>query len=342
MQTALFVTISIIVFLECSNADELNPKLLKRAKRMFQQKERQYAKEKGISRELKSFIDSHRNQEASDRVKRGELEKLDKSHMYIIKDGEVMPLTDVNIPEISIITNPTVASDLGVTGGPGGSTKCYKKGEENNSTGRLAEDFTVLPLVVPLGADIYRNGGGGGGNSHDDMIIDRIMDDVENLEKIKHSKSWKHGIDGASCNVSGAWISTAGGMELTIPQIDQNMTGRVELKRTVSPIMTSGFLSEGDWSMICQTPFQHSSMVLLVATRKEGKKIATFIGECRVCGTSEVISGDWMIGRSSTDCRDQKASHAMLSDVFRKDNVDMLHDHHLSELIRPTHIPDNL
>lgn len=57
-----------------------------------------------------------------------------------------------------------------------------------------------------------------------------------------------------------------------------------------------------------------------------------FLGECRVCDGSETITGDWLVGRTSSDCKDQKASHSFVSDVFRKNNVETLREAHMKKM----------
>ncbi|XP_049819353.1 uncharacterized protein LOC109595210 isoform X2 [Aethina tumida] len=358
----ILIFLSVIISIQSSLPNkETNPDLLARAKRNFQRRQRRFVLEQGVSPDLQSFINSFQS------IKRSKRTDFDKSHMYVIKDGEVVPLADVHVPDISSLTSNSDSQDKETTKisqvpiAPAaiaavenvqnfpphenisnaskpcpGTSDLISNNSVNNSTngttngalGKMAQDFTVLPLVVPLGDD-----SGHMGNAKDDLIIDRILEDVEGLAQMKHSKSSKFsGIDGSACNATGSWISTAGGMELTIPLTEGNETKKVELRKTISPLSSPGFLLEGGWSLSAQLPFQHSSIVLLLGTRKEGKKIATFIGECKVCGGSEMISGDWMIGRASSDCKDQKAAHSMLSDVLRKDNVQQLHESHMKEL----------
>lgn len=156
-------------------------------------------------------------------------------------------------------------------------------------------------------------------------------------------------VSGFICNLNGSWISDAAGMRFDI--MYKNSTRkkfRIHVADRIPP-NEDGFLCDGNWTVFGELPFFHSGMVIALAVHEKDKHIATFIGtsgttplsffcnlavvgECRICEGSESVTGTWLVGRSSRDCKDQKAAHKILSDVWRREQGHMLRKKHLQQL----------
>ncbi|KAJ8944308.1 hypothetical protein NQ314_009498 [Rhamnusium bicolor] len=169
---------------------------------------------------------------------------------------------------------------------------------------------------------------------NDAAFLNKVLQDVQELVKYeKEGKSLSN--EGSLCNVMGDWDSDAGGMQLRIDA--GNNTSRTPDIKLVErePQVEGGFLCDGRWNITGHLPFNHSSVMILIAVSNRRKRVATFIGECRICEGTETITGDWMVGRGSRNCKDRQESHTFFSDVLRKNNIRPLQKAHLKE-ITPT------
>lgn len=102
-----------------------NAKLYQVSKRHLISKEREYLKSNPLSKELRSFIQRYKRKTNHYNKKREEDKQLDKENMYVVKDGDILPISEVD------------ASGR----------------EDNDVKFTHADDddkFTVLPLIVPV------------------------------------------------------------------------------------------------------------------------------------------------------------------------------------------------
>lgn len=111
----------------------------------------------------------------------------------------------------------------------------------------------------------------------------------------------------------------------------------------------NGFMSFKDWNTTLTYPYANNSQYIIIngwnnrdqilATfmgelnfRLWGLSHAKILGECRVCRKRELLQGNWLIVSHSRDCESLGTTAKLISDVFRRDNIDKLRKQHLSEL----------
>lgn len=107
---------------EMSSNLRRNARLYEISKRNLLSKEREYLKSNPLSNELRSFINRYKRR-TKHIVKRDDEKLIDKEHMYVVKDGEIVPFSEMN--------NSSKVLDVKFTNG-------------------LDDKFTVLPLIVPV------------------------------------------------------------------------------------------------------------------------------------------------------------------------------------------------
>ncbi|XP_048525014.1 uncharacterized protein LOC109536199 isoform X2 [Dendroctonus ponderosae] len=164
--------------------------------------------------------------------------------------------------------------------------------------------------------------------------LNRVLEDVQNL--IVASKKGKGSSkEGALCNVSGYWDSDAGGISFHIKKTDSETEIAM---RSTEPPSEDGFIAQDKWNATARIPFSQSSQIIITLTAYKGRRVALFLGECRICDGSETITGDWVLGRTSSDCKDQKAAHSFISDIFRKNNIEKLREAHIKKISTMTTI----
>ncbi|XP_050304995.1 uncharacterized protein LOC126742385 isoform X1 [Anthonomus grandis grandis] len=365
----LVTTILILLVFPSSEDDQ---ELWERAKRELAERTREYIKNNPISDELRSFIEELSKTASEDRKRRFSRSKLDNpfkqadhqrrkrqeySNLYAIKDGDVVPLYKIeenlntasnlgdnftvvpliipiplenNITLKSTSVEPTIESFGGVDGGKailgrGQALAAVHAAKMNqaaiNSDGKEATEETVVDSLVE---DKLKSTKG------DDSVtaLSRVLEDVQNLINAQ-SKGKKSSKEGNLCNVTGYWDSELGGVTFHIKKKDNGTA--ISMKPTEPP-SEEGFIGEQKWNISARIPFPQSAQVIITLTAHKGRRVALFLGECRVCDGSETITGDWLVGRTSSDCKDQKASHSFVSDVMRKNNVQTLRAAHLAAL----------
>ncbi|CAG2053669.1 unnamed protein product [Timema podura] len=121
--------------------------------------------------------------------------------------------------------------------------------------------------------------------------------------------------DGSTCHIGGSWVSEVAGMSVIIAE---KTTGdfRVHLENTSN--LQNGTLSI-KWKVSGQAPFGHGGPFHLVATDFQNKKIATFVGQCRVCEGMDMIIGVWQFLQHAHDCKDVLLASTQRQDVFKRE-----------------------
>ncbi|KAJ8950635.1 hypothetical protein NQ318_010834 [Aromia moschata] len=289
--------------------------------------------------------------------------QVDKDKMYVVQDGEIIPLKDVSAP---VNGEPTgdfttiicTENSVGDSSGDGeGSSSIGDSRDDVIESGNMAQikdvrneaadDTTHLPATA-------KGKHGNGETSSEEAIVndtgttrnkeylDKVIEDFQEL--ISHEKEETYSNEGAPCSVVGDWDSDAAGMQIRIQHCSSSPNGPHKLTVKLverEPPKEDGLLCSGQWEISGQEPFNHSSLVVLTAVSKKSKKVISFIGECRICDGAETISGNWMEGRSSRNCKDRLGTHSFHSDVLRKNNVRKLQRTHLQELTT-TQLPSTL
>nr|CAD7405196.1 unnamed protein product [Timema poppensis] len=121
--------------------------------------------------------------------------------------------------------------------------------------------------------------------------------------------------DGSTCHIGGSWASEVAGMNVIIAE---KTTGdfKVHLENTSN--LQNGTLSI-KWKVSGQAPFGHGGPFHLIATDFQNKKIATFVGQCRVCEGMDMIIGVWQFLQHAHDCKDVLLASTQRQDVFRRE-----------------------
>ncbi|XP_076264343.1 uncharacterized protein LOC143198755 isoform X2 [Rhynchophorus ferrugineus] len=322
LMTFFYVVITIIFMISLpTNITNDEETEWKEAKRELARKTREYLRQNPPSPELIRFIESIR--------KNNRKKRQDHNNMYAIKDGEVVPLDKI-------------------------------EQELNNADNNLGENFTVVPLLIPIPLennvtlkhrytteDNYEVKTNRYGKVRDDTtskeeqrspsteetVIDsliekklksttdaaqlnKVLEDVENL--INSQKKGRSPNEGALCNVVGYWDSRASGMNFHIKKTDSG--DEITAVRS-EPAVEDGFMIGEHWNVTAQIPFEQKAQVIISAVSRE----------CRICEGGETITGDWIVSRPSSGCKDQKASHAFFADIMRKNNIETLREDHLKK-----------
>ncbi|RZC27699.1 uncharacterized protein BDFB_004246 [Asbolus verrucosus] len=321
-----------LIIITLSKASESKDKQLNIAltKRSLLEREREFFKSQPVSEDLRAFIERYKRKDAESREKRSQ--NIDEN-VYILQNGQLVPIRSI---------------------------KGHKRSEDERKND--VEGFTVVPLVIPLisrqsenklpktrnlneeltkseapvaaapvavsidqpvtrkaesepiaandVSSVEEEGEDNNRTQEETQVLHKILEDVEGLMQWKHEGNKKEGV---LCNLNGSWISDAAGMRFDI--CFKNST-RKKFKIHVAdkiPPSEVGFLCDGNWTVFGELPFLHS-------------------GECRVCEGSETVTGTWLIGRSSRDCKDQNAAHKILSDVWKREQGHTLRKKHLQQL----------
>ncbi|CAH1973425.1 unnamed protein product [Acanthoscelides obtectus] len=333
-QYSLMILI-LISALEISNGTPVDSRLHKLSKRRLLERELEYLKEQPLSEDLQSFIR---------RVKRSKKEshykvKRDSDDSIILSDNENLcndmsttacsttyeistasiAATSASTVETTQPPTTTEATTITTVKTTFSTTVATTTTPVNVTSSTASTSTTVLPSTIGMKEAVDEEKQEEA--RLEPQLLTKVVDDVQELLKISQEDSAK-GPESSMCNVTGDWDSNAGGMQL---RLDSKTNGThenpsVELVDLEPPPRNPGFLSH-DWTMKAHVPFLHSSVVLLTAYHNYMKKIAVFIGECRVCENQESITGSWMVGRKSRSCKDREETHQFFTDVLRKNNV---------------------
>ncbi|CAH1098887.1 unnamed protein product [Psylliodes chrysocephalus] len=170
-------------------------------------------------------------------------------------------------------------------------------------------------------------------------LLGKVMKDVQELIRYENAAKTSEG-DASLCNITGDWDSFAGGMQIRFFNRFHPQAPNVKIVPQEPPM--NGFLTESSWNATSLVPFKHSSLVALTAVSNKGKKIANFLGECRICEGSESITGHWMVRRRSKNCKDREEANTFISDVLRKNNVRKLRKEHLNQVSTSSNLDADL
>ncbi|CAG9864714.1 unnamed protein product [Phyllotreta striolata] len=315
--------------LESHFADE---DIFKIVKRNLICREKEYLKTRPLSENLKDFIKRAKRHNKGKRNKDVIQEK-----MYILKGGEVVPFKQLNIRDTGeyntkgdallqgrftvvplIIPRENTSSEIDQ------ETTCIDDEEMTTNTTttsnttaleKVTDEYDMVPIEATTKGE----------------LIGKVIKDIKELVNFER-KSRPQG-EASLCNVTGDWDSFAGGMQLRITFAFANPTPKVP-RIAIVPLEPpgEGFLTDNTWNATGISPFPNSSMISLTMVSSTSKKIATFLGECRICDGSESVTGFWMLRRRSKNCKDREEANAFFSDVLRKNNVRRLQHEHLEEI----------
>ncbi|XP_067006697.2 uncharacterized protein [Anabrus simplex] len=157
-------------------------------------------------------------------------------------------------------------------------------------------------------------------------VLLKIMNE---LEEIKLDRSAAGGKEGLPCQVGGSWVSDIAGIRLDM-DVMANGTMLVHVANRVPP-KDSGLLT-CSWIFEGEAPFQRSGLFSIFAKNPVTKRLASFLGQCRVCGGSEMVTGMWLIAREPRDCRDTHLSVTQHPDVFRREMLHLLKNKKLRDV----------
>ncbi|XP_066256325.1 uncharacterized protein [Euwallacea similis] len=312
-----------------------------------------YVKRNPMSHELQAFIEN---------LRRPERQKRQNRNIYAIEDGEVVPLvkleenlvTESNLGEnftvVPLIIPIPLRNDVTLRKRAGTTVNdSYSDSSAGSTTtGRQtvtekSKSYTVDVKIGDQKGDITESSVSKTEETMVDSLINerlkstsetsqlqRVLKNMQNLIDASDKGSTK---EGALCNVEGYWDSTSAGMTFHIKIVDGE--AKVTMNN-LEPTSEDGFISKDKWNISAKQPFVKSAQIILTLNSYNARRVALFLGECRVCEGSETITGDWLVGRPSSDCKDQKASHSFVSDVFRKNNVETLREAHLKKIFTTT------
>ncbi|XP_063930954.1 uncharacterized protein LOC135143046 isoform X2 [Zophobas morio] len=315
-----------------------------------------------MSEDLKSFIQRYKrrneNPDKLEDTRKKRSQDLDENLLYVIQNGQLVPFRNIKeskrseelnmeqegytvvpliiplnmrAPGVKLIKTRTLSEEMekplakdeksGASVAPVsaiGSSTAASVGSDKGAEGASGTPPTAL-----------EEEGSDNNTKEETQVLHRILEDVEGLMQWKHEGNKKEGV---LCNLNGSWISDAAGMRFDICYKNSTRKKfRIHVADRIPP-NEDGFLCDGNWTVFGELPFLHSGMVIALAVHEKDKHIATFIGECRTCEGSETVTGTWLIGRSSRDCKDQKAAHKVLSDVWKREQGHTLRKKHLEQI----------
>ncbi|CAH1174187.1 unnamed protein product [Phaedon cochleariae] len=320
--------------------------LLNIIKKNFLSREKEYLKKQPLSDDLKSFIQRVKRR-ANPPKKRDSFQNADTEHMYVVHNGDIVPLSDIKdrgLESNFIESNGDVTLD----------DRQFPSVNENvTETCEETPRGTFAALALETSTKVTKritDGSDGHGSATEEQseesdsdspnesttanvkLLSKVIKDVEDL--IKYQNDAKPTSETTLCNVTGDWDSYAGGMQLRIYLRENTHNPKVRIVPREPPM--EGFLSATKWNVTALVPYRHSSMIAIMAVSQKGRRIAAFIGECRVCEGDETISGNWMVTRRSKSCKDREEANTFISDVLRKNNIRRLQAAHLSEITSST------
>ncbi|XP_065161160.1 uncharacterized protein [Atheta coriaria] len=170
-------------------------------------------------------------------------------------------------------------------------------------------------------------------DSNPAVLLDHVLKEVSALKTGAKSGS----TNSSDCNIEGQWLSESAGGLFTLNKM-VGMSGQerqempLERKRSHDHVH-NGFMSFKDWNTTLTYPYANNSQYIIInGWNNRDQILATFMGECRVCRKRELLQGNWLIVSHSRDCESLGTTAKLISDVFRRDNIDKLRKQHLSEL----------
>ncbi|XP_064214225.1 uncharacterized protein LOC103312381 isoform X1 [Tribolium castaneum] len=326
------------------------------AKRSLLEREREFFKTRPMSPDLRSFIQRYKRKnfdkrQSEKRNKRSQ--EIAENQLYIVQNGQLVPLRNMKgfkrseekKPEPEGFTVVPLVIPINMKNPAVKFVKTRMLSEENaqlksgavpagQAGGGAPEASTPAPQneeAKPPEVEEMISGEEENSNStrEEKEVLHKILQDVEGLMQWKSEGNKKEGV---ICNINGSWISDAAGMRFDVCY--QNSTRkkfRIHVADRIPP-NEDGFLCDGNWTVFGEIPFMHSGMVIALAVHEKDRHIATFIGECRICEGSETVTGTWLVARSSRDCKDQKAAHKVLSDVWKREQAHTLRKKHLQKI----------
>lgn len=163
--------------------------------------------------------------------------------------------------------------------------------------------------------------------------IRQIYDTVDNIRQGKLGRSSSGIVNGMNCNFNGSWLSTVAGMRIDLNQTDDR-TFSVSLASKVPPPKGGLLYTENctDWLLSARLAMKKTSILQLTGVNEKEKKLAVFLGECRVCNDKSLVYGHWMVLRESRDCEDIFSTQETYSDVWRSEGLHTLRLHNLQML----------
>ncbi|XP_057655135.1 uncharacterized protein LOC130893231 [Diorhabda carinulata] len=343
-----------------NDKDELS--ILQRAKRNLLCKEKEYLKNQPMSEQLRKFISRYKRKA---KIPKSRI-KHDIEDMYVLDNGNIVPLNQIKIRNVneeyytssqastqqwkftvlpvilpktrdSCSTVSTVESTSPVTtfsittpsettsiisatiDDTNTSSKIHKtttKTEEKTEESYVESDDENIPSEVTTKG----------------KLLSKVIQDVQELIKFENQPKTEGEL--GTCNVTGDWDSYAGGVQIRISPNSNPKTPKIEIVPREPPM--DGFLNGTIWNVTALAPFPHQSLISITAVSAKGKKIANFLGECRICEGAESIAGYWMLRRKSKNCKDREEANSIISDVLRKNNVRLLQKQHLASIDKST------
>ncbi|CAH1098886.1 unnamed protein product [Psylliodes chrysocephalus] len=335
----LIIILFLIIFtdslLQSGYEDE---NIMKIVKRNLLCREKEYLKTRPLSENLKSFIRRVKRENKYSKVKRNRGSIQD--NMYVLRGGDIIPLKQLNVRDTGEYKDITQKGDNVLQGKftvvplivprenastDDVQTTCIYDEENTTISTTATANISAIEKVtdeydmVPVEATTKGE------------LLGKVIKDIKELVTFE-KKSRPQG-EASLCNVTGDWDSFAGGMQIRvsfgfgIP----SKSPKISLVTLEPP--REGFLTDNNWNATGIAPFPNSSMISFTVVSTTTKKLAMFLGECRICEGAESITGFWMLRRRSKNCKDREEANAFFSDVLRKNNVRRLQHEHLDELV---------
>ncbi|CAG9864715.1 unnamed protein product [Phyllotreta striolata] len=275
--------------------------IIERAKRHLLQREKEYLKSQPLSENLRKFIEKFKRKARKTRSAGDASSTSTASTTISSYSSSTSSSTKfVNQSESSASTTQSLNDSSTCTAGD------YDKIETDDY--ELDQEETTTQRKELLG---------------------KVMKDVQELIRYENAAKTSEG-DASLCNITGDFDSFAGGMQIRFYSRLHPNNPTVKIVPQDPP--TNGFLAEGTWNATSMVPFRHSSLVAITAVSNKGKKIANFLGECRICDGAESITGHWMIRRRSKNCKDREEANSFVSDVLRRNNARTWRKQHLNQV----------
>ncbi|XP_060519335.1 uncharacterized protein LOC132697749 isoform X2 [Cylas formicarius] len=298
--------------LYCLENDD--PELWRSALRNLQRKARDYVKLNPISNELRSFID---------RIKRNDDKRHALGRMYVVKEGEVVPLDHIEgdlhteselgsnftvvplIIPIALQHNLTLreqVTDLTTVNTDPVADRAraailgrlQASGRARQANTSFSEAETEEAVVDSLVGEKLK--------SKDGSDLNKMLDHVADL--ITTQKRGRFNKEGALCNTSGYWDTEAGGKTLHIFKNDSSQEKTSVALLDKEPPSEEGFLIHENWNITGFLPFNRSTQIILTATCSKGRKIAVFENvESAMGARPSQATGSWEDRRTAARTR---------------------------------------
>lgn len=151
-------------------------------------------------------------------------------------------------------------------------------------------------------------------------LLQKISTDLEELKAMAVPEC---GREGLPCPVNGTWSAERAGVLFTVCLPEE----AVRVSERHPPAARGRRFLSPRW--VVRAASLPRAVLVLTARLEQPHHVAVFVGRCRVCSGTELLTGSWLVDRGARDCRRLPAAHLLIGDVMRR-----VPTHHVPKRLR--------